>query len=59
MQKLYRGAHADNMEKGELDSDVTTLVTGSFVPSETLVPGGEVHGSDSRTIRRAGNRRDA
>ena len=41
MLKLYRGAHADNMEKGELDSDVTTLVTGSFVPSETLVPSGE------------------
>ena len=29
------------MEKGELDSDVTTLVTGSLVPSETLVPSGE------------------
>ena len=29
------------MEKGKLDSDVTTLVTGSLVPSETLVPSGE------------------
>ena len=29
------------MEKREVDSDVTTLVTGLFVPSETLVPSGE------------------
>ena len=29
------------MEKGTLDSDVTTLVTGSLVPSEILVPSGE------------------
>ena len=29
------------MGKDELDSDVTTLVTGLFVPSETLVPIGE------------------
>ena len=29
------------MEKGELDSGVTTLVTGSFVPFETLVSSGE------------------
>ena len=36
-----RGAHTDNMEKGELDSNVTTLATGSFVPSETPVPSGE------------------
>ena len=33
-----RGAHADNIEKDELDSDV---VTGSSVPSESPVLSGE------------------